>query len=123
MSEQGALFDPPSELPPQAGRHSAAIERSVKAAAEGDALLDLDAALVSVARAGMYALDCAERMPKPAYPLAQTITPVRESIEALFGTPQSRATGAEEELKQLMEEMNNATDASAEVRNTEESGA
>ncbi|MFR9919936.1 hypothetical protein ACL1G5_10285 [Corynebacterium striatum] len=103
---QDALFAPPA-VARNAGRHETELERTITAARTADMVVDLDDALVSLARSLAWALDAAEAEGKP-YAVAQVAGPYREVLEALRLTPINRLAEANDELANALAELREA---------------
>ncbi|MFW9180580.1 hypothetical protein ACOJAB_03535 [Corynebacterium striatum] len=65
---------------------------------------ELDAALISLARALAWSLDAAEAEGKP-YAVAQSAAPFRETLDALKLTPVARAAEQDSELAKALAEL------------------
>lgn len=98
-----ALFDvsKPARSP---GRHEKDLDATIEAARTADMVVDLDDALISLARGLAWALDEAELDGKP-YAIAQIAGPYREVLESLRLTPINRMTEANDDLSRALAEL------------------
>ena len=92
------------------GRHSDAMDRALLAAQEQDALSAIDDGLVTVLRAAAWSLDAFEAQNKPYGP-SKLIDPMVNALREARLTPDSRAAAADDEVKALLEALNDDDDA------------
>ncbi|WP_147291502.1 hypothetical protein [Corynebacterium senegalense] len=90
------------------GRHSEAIDRAIAAAKANDLLDDVDDALLTVLRAGGWALDSFESQNKPYGP-SKVIDPLVNALREAHLTPDSRAESTDESIKELLHDLGTAT--------------
>ena len=110
---QADLFGAPPVAGPDHGRHSAAVDRAMNAAADSDLIKPEDEALVTLVRAAAWSLDAFEKQNKP-YGSSKLLPAVTEALRELRLTPDSRATETDDSLKELLSGLG-AVDAPAEV--------
>jgi hypothetical protein len=86
MTVSDALFDVEElAVPARAGRAEAGLGAALKAAADAELILDVDAGLVAAALIAARALDRAEAMPDKSavYAVAQLLPPYQKALHAL----------------------------------------
>ena len=84
------------------GRHSVAGDKALEAARSAELIADVDGALASVVRAGMWALDQAEASGGSAmYVPSKVMQPLTEALRELHMTPDSRGTDTEGSIAEL----------------------
>lgn len=104
---QDALFDTVAvQLPDKVlrGRHSEAVDRAIAAAAAQGAVDDVDDALLTVVRAGAWALDAFEAQNKPYGP-SKILDPMVAALREARMTPDSRVAATDDSIKELLSEL------------------
>lgn len=102
--QNNALFDV-SDIPRRpAGRHEQQLDRAIEHAQQSGAVDDLDAGLVSLARANAWALDEAEANGLP-YAVANLTPPFREVLAELGLTPAARNTANDNALNDALNKL------------------
>lgn len=97
------------------GRHSAAVERAIKAERDRQALTDADDAALALVRAGAWALDTFEAQNKPYGP-AKLTNPILDVLVQLRMTPETRAAADNGAIEELLRDLANPTGAAPEIR-------
>ena len=103
------------------GRHSEAIDRAISAARGNDLLDDVDAALLTVIRAGGWALDSFESQNKPYGP-SKMIEPLVNALREAHLTPDSRAESTDDAIKELLHDLGTADTSDAALHDATDAG-
>lgn len=113
---QDSLFADPTtkdSLRIDGGRHTQSMRAAIGAAAERELLEDVDKGIATVLLAGAYSLDQFEAQNKPYGP-TKLISQMVEALQAAHMTPDSRDTGIDESVADLIEALSDADAADPE---------
>lgn len=90
------------------GRHSIAIDKAIEAAEQADLITDIDGAAATTLRATGWALDTMEAR-KQSYGPSKLVPAITELLREMRMTPESRDTGVDAALADLLADMGSYT--------------
>lgn len=91
------------------GRHSDAMDSAIAAARDSAIVDTIDDGLLTVLRAGAWALDSLEAQNRPYGP-AKILNPLVDALREAHMTPDSRAAATNDAVSQLIEELSRDDD-------------
>lgn len=111
IGQLGIFEDLPHEEPDKVlrGRHSDAMDAAIMAARDQGAVDDVDAGILTVLRAGAWALDLMERR-NQSYGPAKLIDPMLNALREARLTPDSRAAAADDAITDLISRLGQPDD-------------
>lgn len=104
---QTAMFGPEIDQTIPPGRHSEAMARAIGAAQDAELVAAADEGLLTVLRAGAWALDTFERQNQPYGP-SKLLDPLVNALTQAHMTPESRGTDTDANIAALLADLGKA---------------